>query len=585
MKGTSTSSSTTSSTNQQRAYRPHTHHHHHHQDGSVIHPDSLLPCSSFHFGPTFHQGGQHSGAARPHPHVVEVSGIMIPEELAGTATSSTTSSSSSTSTNDVNIANILNGIFGSMGAGGAGVVPPSASTQQQQDNNMDVDDAPPHQQANQNIMQNVGQLFQSFLSMGGSGGGAAAAASPTLREFIQQSVGLTENTEDSFLTDFLDMMADHMTMNDLMGLMFASSTAPLNSIHEPLRKLIEKYYNGNRIMQESDIPEISSQIADALNELTRSIETNITVRPDVDLNATLRAVDQKHVDRLLRLLMGSSSAFGAGLRDWFVQYSAWNYAVLDYAVTGGADRFMAALLESASVLQVFQEVTPALRQLALQSLSGRLRAAITAHPVSTAQVVGILVRPGAATAVAAKSSGMRENPCKDENGRAAKRSRRNNEKVDVNRLWEEENQEVATDSDTDTDSPPSPEDWHSLIPNDWVVILNRDAERQRRAGPQRPYSDAYINGLPPKRRKLMTPHGAEADQVDVKASLNQAIKQTGAENSDPEALDKDVEESDLQEMFDITLRHDVRQRLQGDEDYRPLQHPNSEDYFMKGKDK
>ena len=41
---------------------------------------------------------------------------------------------------------------------------------------------------------------------------------------------------------------------------------------------------------------------------------------------------------------------------------------------------------------------------------------------------------------------------------------------------------------------------------DWVMIINRDAERQRTMPPQRPYSDAYINGLPPKRRKVLTIH-------------------------------------------------------------------------------
>jgi len=38
---------------------------------------------------------------------------------------------------------------------------------------------------------------------------------------------------------------------------------------------------------------------------------------------------------------------------------------------------------------------------------------------------------------------------------------------------------------------------------DWVVVIGRDAERQRRMLPQRPYSDAYINGLPKKKRKVI----------------------------------------------------------------------------------
>lgn len=48
---------------------------------------------------------------------------------------------------------------------------------------------------------------------------------------------------------------------------------------------------------------------------------------------------------------------------------------------------------------------------------------------------------------------------------------------------------------------------------------------------------------------------------------------------------EEISSSDLQAMFETTFRNDVRQRLQIDEDYRPKQHPNSEQYFMKGKDK
>ena len=579
--------------NNQRPYRPHPHHHHHHRDGSVIHPDSLLPCGSFHFGPTFHQAGQQQ-RDNNRPHIVEVSGIVLDQTdlpSAPTSTSVETPSSSSSATGttintDMNaISSILSDIFGNItnmsttpGNLPTNVQPPISESSINigvADSSMDVDE---DMQSNRNILQNISQMFQSVVGMTASNN-SATNESPTLREFIQQNVGLTENGEDSFISDFLDAVADNMTMADLVGLFFQSSTQPLNNMHAPLRTLIEKYYNYNKRMEERDIYGIASKMADALNEMTVEIEPNVTVCSDVDLNSTLWGIDQQHLQKLLRLLMSDVSTFGSGLHAWYVEYAAWNFAVLDYSVTGGAERFMAALLESATILQMFQEMTPSLRQMALQSLSSRVRSAIAARQISSAELMGVLVRPGA-------KSAQRENPCKDtDNGRAAKRLRKN-EKVDVNRLWEEANQEAVTDSDPDGEEPPSPEDWHSIIPNDWVIIFNRDAERQRQMGPQRPYSDGYICGLPPKRRKIMTQHGTEADHVNVKASLNQAICRSGVQNnSGAESMQQDIDETDLQAMFETTFRHDIRQRLQGDEDYRPHQHPNSEEYFMKGKGK
>ena len=51
-----------------------------------------------------------------------------------------------------------------------------------------------------------------------------------------------------------------------------------------------------------------------------------------------------------------------------------------------------------------------------------------------------------------------------------------------------------------------------------------------------------------------------------------------------EELEEDIESNDLQAMFETTFRRDIRQRLQRDEDYQPLRHPNSEDYFVKDLD-
>ena len=45
-------------------------------------------------------------------------------------------------------------------------------------------------------------------------------------------------------------------------------------------------------------------------------------------------------------------------------------------------------------------------------------------------------------------------------------------------------------------------DWHSAVPQDWVPVIHRDVDRQRRTGAQPPFSDAYLNGMPAKRRKV-----------------------------------------------------------------------------------
>ena len=53
------------------------------------------------------------------------------------------------------------------------------------------------------------------------------------------------------------------------------------------------------------------------------------------------------------------------------------------------------------------------------------------------------------------------------------------------------------------------------VRQEWVPIISRDTQRQRRTQ-QTPLSDAYLSGMPPKRRKLVT-------DSKPQGSLNQVI--------------------------------------------------------------
>lgn len=44
----------------------------------------------------------------------------------------------------------------------------------------------------------------------------------------------------------------------------------------------------------------------------------------------------------------------------------------------------------------------------------------------------------------------------------------------------------------------------SLFTQEWVPIITRDIVHQRRMHNQAPFSDAYLAGVPPKRRKVST---------------------------------------------------------------------------------
>ncbi|XP_047737282.1 large proline-rich protein BAG6 isoform X2 [Hyalella azteca] len=58
-------------------------------------------------------------------------------------------------------------------------------------------------------------------------------------------------------------------------------------------------------------------------------------------------------------------------------------------------------------------------------------------------------------------------------------------------------------------APPSPPAWHAAVPQDWIPIVSDDIARQAESNNSssvRPLSDAYMCGVPYKRRRLATQH-------------------------------------------------------------------------------
>lgn len=53
---------------------------------------------------------------------------------------------------------------------------------------------------------------------------------------------------------------------------------------------------------------------------------------------------------------------------------------------------------------------------------------------------------------------------------------------------------------------------------EWVPVIARDSQRQRRQGTQPPYSDAYLSGMPNKRRKIVTSSKPQGSLSQIIAS-------------------------------------------------------------------
>ncbi|XP_057289078.1 large proline-rich protein BAG6-like, partial [Pezoporus wallicus] len=94
---------------------------------------------------------------------------------------------------------------------------------------------------------------------------------------------------------------------------------------------------------------------------------------------------------------------------------------------------------------------------------------------------------------------------------------------------------------------PESEPWAAAVPPEWVPILREDAQRQRKAKAQPPLSDAYMSGMPAKRRKTMQ---AEPPPLLLAEAVGRAARAAGARPlGPPESLSRELSEGPLQDGY------------------------------------
>jgi len=125
--------------------------------------------------------------------------------------------------------------------------------------------------------------------------------------------------------------------------------------------------------------------------------------------------------------------------------------------------------------------------------------------------------------------------------------------------------------------------WHSNVPQEWIPVITRDIERQRRGVPETNLSDAYLCGMPLKRRKIASqhkPHGSV--QNVVQDTLRESMRSAGINRAVAESVSGEAA-SQLSESFTTHVREDLKEKLKNDKDFRPERFPKSEENIRKSK--
>ncbi|RZF38915.1 hypothetical protein LSTR_LSTR005162 [Laodelphax striatellus] len=127
------------------------------------------------------------------------------------------------------------------------------------------------------------------------------------------------------------------------------------------------------------------------------------------------------------------------------------------------------------------------------------------------------------------------------------------------------------------------ETWHSSLPSDWVPIITRDSQRQRRQNSQPPFSDAYLSGMPSKRRKIITaskPQGSLSQVISENMQTAVSLAGVVAPGVEPATVAQSASgDSALRLAYRDEVRASVRRSLQSHPDYSADKYPNAAKYF------
>ncbi|XP_050292719.1 large proline-rich protein bag6-B isoform X2 [Anthonomus grandis grandis] len=124
--------------------------------------------------------------------------------------------------------------------------------------------------------------------------------------------------------------------------------------------------------------------------------------------------------------------------------------------------------------------------------------------------------------------------------------------------------------------------WHRDTPEEWVPIIARDIQKQKKQSSQPPFSDAYLAGMPSKKRKLIEkakPDGSISDIITD--SVRQAVTAVGLQSVAPleEVAQAAGESLEIQTAFRSLLQSTVRSNLENNEDFTPERYPNTSRFF------
>uniref|UniRef100_A0A3Q0T9D8 Large proline-rich protein BAG6 n=1 Tax=Amphilophus citrinellus TaxID=61819 RepID=A0A3Q0T9D8_AMPCI len=414
-------------------------------------------------------------------------------------------------------------------------------------------------------------IMQGVLSTMMSSLGAQQGNGESIAQFIQR-LSQTNNlfvpgSGDAvgFFGDLLSLVCQSFSMVDMV-LLLHGNAQPLSRIQPQLTNFFTEHYLQGREPTDANIAVAAEDLINGLEGYIAESFATVTVREGVDIIQTnLSFFRQQFTQMATHILRCNNHMFGPRLLLLCTQ-GLFECLALNLYCLGGEHRALTAVINH-RIRTMSAEVSPSLVNWLTSMMSMRLHIILEHNPVTEDQIQhyiihlqvinkGSLSSPAAATTA---EEAMTPSAVTGERGAPPPVSA-----VD--------SQCPAGALTGQEDVAPEIEPWAAAVPPEWVPIIRHDMLSQRKIKAQPPLSDAYLHGMPAKRRKASCegPHLLLSDAVSRAARAVGVLPVTA-----PNSLQVELERPEVQEAYTNQVKSDIKERVRDDPDYNAQRFPNT----------
>uniref|UniRef100_A0A8C4EN54 BCL2-associated athanogene 6 n=1 Tax=Dicentrarchus labrax TaxID=13489 RepID=A0A8C4EN54_DICLA len=424
--------------------------------------------------------------------------------------------------------------------------------------------------------------------------GQAQNDTESIAQFMQrlsQATNIFISPEDptGFFGELLMLVCQTFTMSDLVMLLHGQHQ-PLGRIQPQLSQFFTQNYLNGREPTDENIAAAADSLVNELEEYITESFSSVTVLEGVDVTQTNMSFFRQQLQHIAtHILRCTDDSFGPRLLQMCNQ-ALFECLALNLHCLRGDQRALTAVINH-RIRRMSSDISPSLVNWMTSMMTMRLQVILEHIPVTQEQIqnyivhtqvtdqlhIGDTLSPAAATTAEEAMSVSHDT-------RASSRETR----VLPGDLGATGgaaplggDMAAAGAEGGSEESPRESEAWAAAVPPEWVPIIRCDMMTQRKMKAQPPLSDAYLHGMPAKRRKVKRSTGLGGGSLlSLSDAVSQAARTAGVKPiTSAEQLQDDLETQDLKEAYAEQVKADIKKRVREDPDFNSQQFPNAHRAF------